>query len=185
MRTFIAVNLDINIKTNISELIRELNGGNKSIRWVKPQGMHLTLKFIGEVTEKKVSQIKDVLDQSMKDYPPFELNLRGTGSFPPKAKFPRVLWVGVEPNETLRKIQARLENEMGKLQFPREKREFHPHLTLGRIKNPKNLDSVLSLLQDKEKEDFGKMIVNKVTFFQSTLKPTGAEYSVLSEHKLG
>lgn len=185
MRTFIAIELDINIKTNLFEFLRKLDMGIKGIRWIKSQGMHLTLKFLGEITEKKASQVRTVLDQSMKDYPPFLLSLKGTGAFPPRSKFPRVLWVGVEHNETLHKIQARLENDMEKLHFPKEKREFHPHLTLGRIKRPQNLGPILSLLQEQEKKEFGKMNVKKINFFQSILKPTGAEYSILSEHKLG
>ncbi len=185
MRTFIAIELDINIKNNLSEFIRKLDMGSKSIRWVKPQGMHLTLKFLGEIPEEKVHQVREVLEQSLRGYPAFSLRLKGTGSFPPRAKFPRVLWVGVEHNETLQKIQARLENGLEKLHFPKEKREYHPHLTLGRIKAPRNLDPVLTLLKEKEKKDFGEMKVGKITLFQSLLKPTGAEYAVLSEHRLG
>ncbi len=185
MRTFIAIELEENIKTNLSEFLKKLDMGTKGIRWVKSQGMHLTLKFLGEITEKKACQVRAVLDQSIKDYPPFSLSLKGTGAFPSRSKFPRVLWVGVDHNETLHKIQTRLENEMEKLHFPKEKREFHPHLTLGRIKKPQNLGPVLNLFQQQEKKDFGKMNVEKITFFQSILKPTGAEYSILSEHKLG
>lgn len=184
MRTFIAIELDINIKRNLSEFLKTLDTGTKSIRWVKSQGMHLTLKFLGETPEKKVDQVKSVLDQSMREYPAFLINLKGTGSFPPGVKFPRILWVGVESNEILPRIQTRLENEMEKLHFPKEKRAYHPHLTLGRIKTPQSLGPVLSLFQEQKNKDFGKMKVEKITFFHSVLKPTGAEYFILSEHKL-
>lgn len=185
MRTFIAIELDAPIKDSLSAFLKTLDTGSKSIRWVKPQGMHLTLKFLGETQERTVAQLRDVLDRWMKDYPSFLLRLRGTGSFPPGSKYPRVLWVGVDHDETLQKIQTRLENELEKLRFPKEKRKFHPHLTLGRIKSPHNLGPVLTLFRDQEQNDFGEMMVNKITFFQSILKPTGAEYLVLSEHKLG
>lgn len=185
MRTFVAIELDLSIKNNLLKFLRKLETGSKSVRWVKPQGMHLTLKFLGETPEKKIDQVKAVLDQIMKDYPPFLLRLKGTGSFPPRSKIPRVLWVGVEHEGTLDKIQIRLENEMEKLHFPKEKRQYHPHLTLGRIKTPQNLASLLTLLQEHEKKDFGEMMVDKITFFQSILKPTGAEYLTISEHRLG
>jgi 2'-5' RNA ligase len=184
MRTFIAIELETNIKNNLSEFIRQMDQKTRSVRWVNSQGMHLTLKFLGETAEKKVAPVRSALDLAVKDYAPFPLSLKGTGCFPPKAKFPRVLWVGVEPNETLLGLQTRLENEMEKLGYPKEKREFLPHLTLGRCKKPQELGPVLSILQEQEKRAFGKMMVDKITFFQSVLKPTGAEYRVLSEHVL-
>ena len=184
MRAFIAIDFDKEIKDTISSLIQQCDTGDKNIRWVKTQGMHLTLKFLGEVSEDKITQVKSVLANIVKDYPSFQLSLKGTGSFPPGARHPRVIWIGIDLNETLQNIQTRLENELHKIRFPKEKRIFHPHLTLGRVKGPQNLGTVMESLEQHNETDFGKMTVNKLILFKSTLKPTGAEYTKLSEFYL-
>lgn len=181
MRTFIAINLSPEIKKTLSLLIDELDKGSRNIRWIRQEGMHLTLKFLGEIGRERVPEIEDVLIRISKNYEPFVLKFKGTGSFPPGKKNPRVLWVGIEEGETLRALQPQLEGELEKLGFPRERRKFHAHLTLGRVKSFFNLRETLSLLEKYRERNFGEMEAEKITFFQSILKPTGAEYSVLSE----
>lgn len=181
MRTFIAINLSPEIKKTLSLLIDELDKGSRNIRWIRQEGMHLTLKFLGEIGRERVPEIEDVLIRISKNYEPFVLKFKGTGSFPPGKKNPRVLWVGIEEGETLRALQSQLEGELEKLGFPKERRKFHAHLTLGRVKSFFNLKETLSLLEKYRERNFGEMEAEKITFFQSILKPTGAEYSVLSE----
>ena len=184
MRTFVAIELDQTIKDTLSAFIQKLDTGGRNIKWVKPQGMHLTLKFLGEVPEDKISEIQSVLDRIVKDYSRFQLSLKGSGTFPPAARVPRVVWIGVEKNELLQNVQARVENELYKIRFPKEKRKYHPHLTLGRVKGPENLQTVMETLNQNKETEFGKMTVNKLTFFKSTLKPTGAEYTIIAESYL-
>lgn len=181
MRTFIAINLSPEIKKTLSLLIDELDKGSRNIKWIRQEGMHLTLKFLGEIGRERVPEIEDVLIRISKNYEPFVLKFKGTGSFPPGKKNPRVLWVGIEEGETLRALQSQLEGELEKLGFPKERRKFHAHLTLGRVKSFFNLRGTLSLLEKYRERNFGEMEAEKITFFQSILKPTGAEYSVLSE----
>jgi 2'-5' RNA ligase len=181
MRTFIAIELDKTIKDTLSALIQKLDKGGRNIRWVKPQGMHLTLKFLGEVSEDKITEVKSVLGSIAKDYSRFPLSLKGTGTFPPAARVPRVVWIGIEKNEFLQNIHARVENELQNIRFPKEKNKYHPHLTLGRVKGPQNIETVMETLNQYKEAEFGGMTVNKITLFQSTLKPTGAEYTILSE----
>jgi 2'-5' RNA ligase len=181
MRTFIAIDFDKEIKDTISALIQKWDTGDRNIRWVKTQGMHLTLKFLGDITEDRIKEVKSVLADISKDYPSFRLSLKGTGAFPPGARYPRVIWIGIEMTKTLQNIQTRLENELHKIQFPKEQRKFHPHLTLGRVKGTQNLGVILRSLDQHKETDFGEMTVNKITLFKSTLKPTGAEYTILSE----
>lgn len=181
MRTFIAINLSPEIKKTLSLLIDELDKGSRNIRWIRQEGMHLTLKFLGEIGRERVPEIEDVLIRISKNYEPFVLKFKGTGSFPPGKKNPRVLWVGIEEGETLRALQSQLEGDLEKLGFPKERRKFHAHLTLGRVKSFFNLRETLSLLEKYRERNFGEMEAEKITFFQSILKPTGAEYSVLSE----
>lgn len=184
MRTFIAIELDPTIKATLSAFIQKLDKGSANIRWVKPPGMHLTLKFLGEVSEERIPEIRSVLARLAQDYTHFQLTLKGTGTFPPPPRTPRVVWVGIEKNEGLQNIQIRVENELHKIQFPKEKRKFHPHLTLGRVKNPKNIQWIMETLDHHRQAEFGTMSVNKFIFFKSTLKPSGAEYTALSEFYL-
>ena len=109
MRKFIAIELDNTIKDNVSALIQKLDTGDRNIRWIKPQGMHLTLKFLGEVSENKIIEVKSVLGSIAKDYSRFPLSLKGTGTFPPAARVPRVVWIGIEKNEFLQDIQDRMD----------------------------------------------------------------------------
>lgn len=181
MRTFIAIELDKTIKDTVSALIQKLDTGGRNFRWVKPQGMHLTLKFLGEVSEDKITEVKSVLGSIAKDYSRFPLSLKETGTFPPAARVPRVVWIGIEKNEFLQNIQARVEKELHNIRFPKEKRKYHPHLTLGRVKGLQNIETVMETLNQNKEAEFGRMTVNKITLFKSTLKPTGAEYTILSE----
>ena len=184
MRSFVAIALEKGIKDSLSALIRKLDTGDKNIRWVKPQGMHLTLKFLGDVSEDKIEEVKSLLAKIVKDHSSFQLTFKGTGTFPPQSRIPRVAWIGIERNETLQIIHARLEKEFHKISFPKEKRSYHPHLTLGRIKGPQNLETVIKTLNQYKEKEFGEMTVKRITLFKSTLKPTGAEYTVLSEFYL-
>jgi 2'-5' RNA ligase len=184
MRTFIAIDLNPDIKKALSLLVDELDKGHKNIRWVKHEGMHLTLKFLGEIDREKVPEIEKVLKTISEKYSSFSLKFKGTGSFPPGMKNPRVLWVGIEEEETLTALQAQLEGELEKLGFPKERRKFHAHLTLGRVKSLFNIRETLSLLERYRDRNFGEMKAEKISFIQSTLKPTGAEYTTLSEFEL-
>jgi len=184
MRTFIAINLDQEIKRALTQLIDELkvrSTESRGIRWVRQEGMHLTLKFLGEIGEDKVPRIESALRQVTEKYSPFSMRIKGTGYFPPKSKAPRVFWIGIEEEGILERLQFQVEEEMEKLGFPKEQRKFHPHLTLGRVKTSSNLRGILDLLEKYKEKTLGEMEVKKMTFFRSVLKPTGAEYSVLSE----
>jgi len=184
MRTFIAIDLDKGIKEALSALIDQLKERSKNIRWIRREAMHLTLKFLGEIKEEKVPETENTLEKVVRNYQPFSLKIKGTGYFPLKKKSPRVLWTGVEADETLPSLQQKLESELEKIGFPREKREFHPHLTLGRVKVPSSVQETVRELERHKELVFGEMTVNKITFFQSILKPSGAEYKALSEYQL-
>lgn len=184
MRTFIAIDLDKEIKKILSLLVNRLNRGRRNIKWVNQEAMHLTLKFLGDISQEQVPAIEDILKRVTAEYKPFHLEFKGTGYFPPERKNPRVLWVGIEEEPILMSLQDKLERELEKLGFPREKRRFQAHLTLGRVKAAFDLEETLREFEKEREQSFGEMIVKKITFFQSTLKPSGAEYAVLSEIEL-
>ncbi|MGD8540476.1 MAG: RNA 2',3'-cyclic phosphodiesterase [Candidatus Aminicenantes bacterium] len=180
MRTFVAIDLEHELKINISQLIKKLDNHKPNIRWIREQGMHLTLKFIGEIPEDKASDIRSVLMDLALKHERFPLKLVGTGRFPPRSQSPRILWVGVEENHKLIDVQKEVELMLEKLAIKREKRKFFPHLTLGRVKSNENIMPVLDELLRNKDTEFGRMEVEKITLFKSTLKPTGAEYSALA-----
>jgi 2'-5' RNA ligase len=184
MRTFIAIDLNTALKKSLEDLIARLRPLGRNVRWVGAAGMHLTLKFLGEIPEQNLSRVESALGDVVKRHRPFTLSLEGTGFFPPGARAPRVLWVGLREVPLLMTLQEDLERAMERLGFAREKREFHPHLTLGRVKIPSDLQPLLLELDKFRKSSFGEMKVERVSFFRSTLKPSGAEYSVLAEFPL-
>jgi len=184
MRTFIALDLDKPLKETLEGLISRLRHRGGDIRWVKPEGMHLTIKFLGEIGEETVAKLKSSLGVVAGRHKPFRLTFQGTGTFPPGSKA-RVLWVGVEDNSALKALQEDLETETERLGFPREERRFHPHLTLGRVKASLGLQTLLQEFKQEANTSFGQTEVSRLTFFQSTLRPTGAEYSILGEYRLG
>jgi 2'-5' RNA ligase len=184
MRTFVAIDLEHELKETISHFIQKLDSHNPKIRWVKNQGMHLTLKFIGEIPEDKVFDIRSVLMDLSDHHARFPLKLEGTGTFPPRSRNPRILWVGIAKNDELMSLQKEMESQLETLSISREKRTFFPHLTLGRIKSSHNIMPVLHELSQNKDTEFGHMEVAKITLFQSILKPTGAEYSTLANIEL-
>ncbi|MDH7511607.1 MAG: RNA 2',3'-cyclic phosphodiesterase [Clostridiales bacterium] len=184
MRAFIACDLDKPLKEKLGGLICQLRRRGGDIRWVRTEGMHLTLKFLGEIREETAEKVKSALGVLARRHKPFVLNFQGTGTFPPGRKA-RVLWVGIKDISDLRELQEDLEKEMERLGFLREKRGFQPHLTLGRVKSSHGLGPVIEEFQKEAATVFGETEVLRLTLFQSILKPTGAEYSILGEYPLG
>ena len=184
MRTFVAVDLDERLKTRFTDLINSLDTGHRSIRWVNRQRMHITLKFLGEISESQRYDIESVLKRVTEKHSSILLHFRGAGTFPLNSKNPRVLWVGLDKNEKLLSLQQDIEDELAGLGFPKENRLFRPHLTLGRVKKRSQIQTVVTRLNQYRNEFFGDSFVDKVLYYRSTLKPDGAEYTVLSEFGL-
>jgi 2'-5' RNA ligase len=185
MRTFIAVDLDDALKKSLGALIDELRPLAGNVRWVGASGMHLTLKFLGETGAEDVAEISSVLEGIARRHRPFPLLFQGTGAFPPGRRNPRVFWIGTVPVPALVLLQEEIEREMEKRGFEREQRPFHPHLTLGRVRFPGPLDTLVQGMQRHRERKFGEMNVRGFVFFQSLLKPSGAEYTRLKELNLG
>lgn len=184
MRTFIAIELDPEIKRSLSELVGRLKkAGPEGTSWVRESGMHLTLKFLGEIDDAQAASVCRVMDEAVLLGRRFPLQLRGTGTFP-NARFPRVLWVGTAPSAELDALAARLEDGLAALGFECETRSFHPHLTLGRVRSASKVRDVVTELDLQKNADFGTMTAMKITLFRSVLGPSGAEHSVLKESVL-
>lgn len=184
MRTFVAVKLDPNIKENLSVIVRHFKKISSGINWVRPEAMHVTLKFLGNTEEQKADQIGEVMDRISRNHGSFHLTCIGIGAFPQKSRKPKIIWAGFNEYDPLKTIHSEIEAELEKIGFPREKRSFHPHMTLGRIKKSSGLHTLIPEIEKVKQKDFGVTKVDRITLFKSTLTPSGAIYDILHESGL-
>lgn len=179
MRTFLAIEIPKHIRKKINTFIQEEKEKNLPIKWVKFDNLHITLKFLGEIDEKKKQEMTPAIQEVAKQYTSFNMSLEGVGCFP-SPRNPRVLWIGAkEGSEHLCTIAQVLEEKLVQFGFKEEKR-FHPHLTIGRIKKFCKVDTLLE--KDIKTEFFS---INSITLFKSTLKPEGPIYEELTRFHVG
>jgi 2'-5' RNA ligase len=177
MRLFIALELPDEIKQGIARVQEQLKRSGASAGWTRPEGMHLTLKFLGEVSEEKVSAIVAALNDAAKGFGKLKLEIAGAGAFP-NAKNPRVIWLGVTGDvEKLGALQSSVENAMEKSGFEREARKFIPHLTLARIKLPNPRDNWQQAIDAIKDVNLGGFEAGRVSLMQSELKREGSVYT--------
>jgi 2'-5' RNA ligase len=189
VRSFVAIELPEELKRELLELNGRLKaGGHRGVRWVDPQGMHLTLKFLGDVAADRLDDITAALAEAISGIAPFRLEVGGLGVFPNLRRV-RVAWVGISGEvDSLQLLQRRVESSLAKIGFPAEARKFTPHLTLARVR-----DQVLP----EERQGFGHFIentdfkarrgitVDTVFLMKSQLTRQGAIYTQLSSVGLG
>lgn len=184
MRCFIAIELPERVKSVLTGIEEELKKSKADVRWVEPNNIHLTLKFLGNVKEERIQKIIDAMERVCSSYNSFNLEVRGVGMFP-NSKSPRVLWVGIENNSILTALQAGIEKEMAKMGFKPEERGFKAHLTLGRFKSSTGKESLFDAIKLHEKDSVGAIDVRSISLIRSDLHPTGARYSKIVEVALG
>jgi 2'-5' RNA ligase len=179
IRTFIAVPLNSEIRAEADNLTRKLQSLSRGIKWVKPQSMHLTLEFLGNITPEEVRKVFAAMDRLFAS-PPSLLNLRTTnlGAFP-NLKRPRVLWIGLQGDglPALLNLQREVEENLAGEGFPKEERKFSPHLTLARVKYADNLEMVMKEFSEYQFPEI-LLKVEQLDIMHSDLKPGGAEYRV-------
>lgn len=180
MRAFIAIDLDPEIKDRLQALVRDLERTRADVRWVGAGGMHLTLKFLGDIDDSQALRVREVLAEVASRHHPFPLRLEGTGAFPGD-RSPRVLWVGCAAGPELPALQDELERALETEGFEREARAFKPHLTLGRVKGQGRVDQAMAELAKRREEPFGGMTAGKIALFESVLRPQGADYRIVFE----
>ena len=180
-RTFIAIEIDGINKKILSDVISSLKKSDTNIKWITQDQMHLTLKFLGNVEENTIKNISDAIKSIATNYKKFNLSFSKIGAFP-NTKQPRVIWIGIEKGKNeLKILNEKIEAECEKLGFEKEKREYRPHLTLGRVKSLKNITNLTNIIDETNFDPQGNVKINKLTLFKSTLTPKGAIYDVLYE----
>ncbi len=178
MRLFVALEIPEAVRRSLADLIAKLRPVAPSARWVRAEGMHLTLKFIGHVPPEKLEPIRGALDTIRVDAAA-EICFRGLGFFPSERR-PRVLWAGMEATPNLAQLAADVESRLEPLGITREQRPFKPHLTLARFPEPRPAPKLLEAIVPLRHAEFGEMQTSEFHLFESRLKPTGAEYTVLA-----
>ncbi|HVQ12422.1 MAG TPA: RNA 2',3'-cyclic phosphodiesterase [Vicinamibacterales bacterium] len=188
MRLFVAVDVGADVQRTASKVIDDLKrrtgqvAPHARITWVKAEQLHLTVRFIGEVEPTLGEQIRTTLTPSLQT-PAFDLTIERTGTFPPKRP-PRVIWAGItEGLDNLRSVEQEVRARLDRLVRSAEDRDYHPHLTLGRVKNPAGLRPAV-LLDGLESTVFGVVRVAAVTLVESRLSSSGPTYIPLGRAEL-
>jgi 2'-5' RNA ligase len=188
IRSFIAIELPEAVKTGLQQLQTELTLPQYSfVKCVSPEGIHLTLKFLGNVSAQKVTEITKVMEQASQGVSPFQLQITEVGAFP-NMRRPRVVWVGIKGDvDKLVDWQQRLDGGLVPLGFAKEARPFTPHLTLARLRencSPGDTLQFGEMLTSSHIDVDYKFTVNSLDLMRSQLFPAGAVYSRLAEVKL-
>ena len=183
IRAFIAIDLPpevLQCLDDVSQQLREKLIG-APIRWVPVENIHLTLKFLGDVSESNIDMLTDFLQSIVSNGKQFEISVGGLGAYP-KPHRPRVIWVGVEAPPDLMITQRSVESEISRLGYARERRPFNPHLTLGRVSRHSTNQDVRNIADVIKTHNVGYLGSDRVTAFhiyRSDLKPSGAVYTKL------
>jgi 2'-5' RNA ligase len=188
MRIFVALDIEESIRTRIERFIEGVRGFAPDVRWVRPESLHVTLKFIGEKPDDAVEQIKYALSQVKTS--PFDVAFRSYGFFP-GAKSPRVFWIGIEAGPQLSELAKSIDLEMSTVGIPKEVHPYSPHLTLarsgsgsprrGRSDGPnRRFQQLQGKLAAMQAADFGGMIAKEFFLYQSQLSPKGSRYTKIA-----
>jgi 2'-5' RNA ligase len=196
MRIFIGIDLDPEVRARISRFIEGVQGFAPDARWMRPESLHITLKFIGEQTPEQVEAITDRLRRV--EGSAFEIRSAGYGFFP-TAKAPRVFWIGIQAGPQLAELAENIDMATAELGIPREDRPYSPHLTLARAGagrrsgSPKwrkgdSSNSVFAVLEKRlaamGEIEFGTMTAGQFILYQSQLSPGGSKYTKLQRFPL-
>jgi 2'-5' RNA ligase len=177
MRLFVALEISSTVRENLAELLKSLRSISPQTRWARPENLHVTLRFIGEVSEARLAGIRGALF-GVRSHQPVTLEFRGLGFFP-NEKHPRVFWAGIDASPNLKTLAADIDGATEKLGIPVEKRPFSPHLTLARFEPPRLPEKLRPPIQENAVRDFGSLCAKDFHLIESKLKPSGAEYTTL------
>ncbi len=177
MRLFVALAIPTQVREKIAALIRELHRVDANPKWINPDNLHVTLKFIGEVAPEKAAEIGDALfivqtqQQAVVEF--------GDVGFFPDARRPSVVWVGIQPPQFLSSLAAEVNHVLAALGIPREEKPFVPHLTIAAIKETRLSPALRSDIEKRKSRKFGTLTTGEFHLIESKRKSTGAEYTTL------
>jgi RNA 2',3'-cyclic 3'-phosphodiesterase len=177
VRLFVALAIPASVREGLAALITEMRSVAPKAKWIRPENLHVTLKFMGEAPPEKLDAIGDAL-ASVRSAAPVEVQFRSLGFFP-NQKRARVLWAGVEASANLTPLAAAIDAAVAAVGFPKETRAFTPHLTLARFDPPGLPPAWSRATVENLTHDFGTLRTGTFHLIQSKLKRSGAEYTTL------
>ncbi len=185
IRAFIAVEIDESNKQKICGLISGLKKSEADAKWITEDQMHLTLKFLGNTDKSEIQKISDALSDIADNFNSFKINFSEIGAFPNMNR-PAVIWLGIDKGAgILKMLNEKIETALEKIRFRQENREFKPHLTLARIRSPKNTPNLIKLIKETSfNSGDNDSRINKLTLFQSALNPKGAVHTIILQKYL-
>lgn len=186
IRTFIAVDISPESIKRAGQLIETFQSTGANVRWSDTTNMHVTLQFLGDVPSARTPAVCQAVTRAVAECSPFALQCHGTGAFPDERR-PRVIWIGIDEGaDELCSLQERIEDAMADLGFPRERRRYHPHLTIGRIRDgSKNLAALRESLEQNREFDGGASQIEQVVVYASFRDKSGATYRPMASIDLG
>jgi len=185
IRTFIAIKLPDDVIERLREVQTGLKREGLDIKWVRPENIHLTLKFLGDIQNSDVDAVGNALESAAGPFAPLTLSAAGLGAFP-SVKRPRVLWAGVRGDlETLSRLHARLEEGLSRLGIEKENKTFKGHLTLGRLKNKVPPDAMIDAVSKYGDMASRGFVADTLHLIKSELKPSGPVYTDLISVRMG
>lgn len=184
VRAFIAIDVSEDVRSRLVAVQSYLAKTGNQLKLVEPENLHLTIKFLGEIQEEKVPEIVEEMKKAVSGISPFEIHIAGVGVFPDQ-HYVRVVWAGVSAGgERVVEIQRKIDTGLNSIGFSPE-RDFHPHITLARVKFIRERAKFMEFLKEAQKADFGVTRVEAILVKQSTLTPKGPIYSDLAKVPLG
>jgi 2'-5' RNA ligase len=176
MRLFVAVLLPDAVRRALAAAVDRLRPLAPGVAWVASENLHVTLKFLGEVDDGRVTQVREALARAVPAGAPFDVRVRAMGAFPGAARA-RVLWAGIADAGPLAALADRVDTALGTAGFPRDERPFAAHVTLGRVREPRRDAALAAALAEAATVDFGLVRVDQVVLVRSQLSPRGARHS--------
>lgn len=184
-RTFISIEISDEVRSRLGDFQGRLESTGADLKLVEPQNIHLTLRFLGDVPEKQIEEVKNVTRDAGKITDPFDLEVNGVGVFP-HLDYIRVIWAGVgEGRERTTIIRQRLDKNLAEINFPPENKEFTPHITFARVRSGKAKNKIANLVREMSDENFGICHVDAIELRKSKLTQKGPIYSTLERARIG
>ncbi len=180
LRTFVAVDIDAAIESQVGRLMVKLRQTQANVKWVDPQQLHFTLKFLGEINIRETPEVCAAVEQAVAPLAGFRALAAGVGAFPTPQR-PRTVWLGITEGEAeFVALHDAVEDALHHLGFRREHRRFRPHLTLGRVRqSPQGLEQLAELIEGQRDFVAGELYVGEVKVFSSRLEKSGPSYTLL------
>jgi len=182
IRCFIAIELPVRLKEEIAGIQSKLKKTGANVSWVKPGNIHLTMKFLGEIPEEKVLEVRELLKDI--EVEKVEISAKNVGAFP-HLRRPRVIWIGIDKGlESLKIFSRELEEKLSAAGFEKEKRGFKPHLTIGRVRRQKNIPELVKVVNGVESFEAEPFTAEEFILMKSDLQPAGAIYTPLAKYMM-